>query len=111
MNEEKRVWDGSEVYTIFPPPVPTMRALLLLALTMLERALRPEEWHYGEAHFAVSRMLMNLVRMLDRDGEAFVDPDDEVLVGMLVVAGGDIVHPVVREAQAQQSPPSETRTP
>ncbi|GIT01224.1 MAG: hypothetical protein CM1200mP26_29360 [Acidimicrobiales bacterium] len=55
--------------------------------------------------------LVNLVRMLDRDGEAFVDPDDEVLAGMLVVAGGNVVHPVVRETQAQQSSPSGTRTP
>ena len=54
---------------------------------------------------------VNLVRMLDRDGETFVDPDDEVLAGMLVVAGGEVVHPVVRETQAQQSSPSGTRTP
>jgi len=39
--------------------------------------------------------ITNLVRMLDNDGEAFVDPDDDVLTGMLVAAGGEVVHPVV----------------
>ena len=76
--------------------------------------LAPTNLASGSA-LTASRMfatnLLNLVRMLDRDGEAFVDPDDEVLAGMLVVTGGKVVHPVVREAQAQQSPPSETRTP
>jgi hypothetical protein len=46
--------------------------------------------------------LVNLVRMLDRDGEPFVDPDDEVLAGMLVVTGGEIVHPVVRDALSRR---------
>ena len=76
--------------------------------------LAPTDLASGSA-FTASRMFatnfVNLVRMLDRDGEAFVDPDDEVLVGMLVVAGGEVVHPVVRETQAQQSSPSGTRTP
>ena len=76
--------------------------------------LAPTDLASGSA-LTASRMfatnLVNLVRMMDRDGEAFVDPDDEVLAGMLVVAGGNVVHPVVRETQAQQSSPSGTRTP
>tara|TARA_B100001146_G_scaffold72218_1_gene63971 strand:+ start:112 stop:1254 length:1143 start_codon:yes stop_codon:yes gene_type:complete len=45
----------------------------------------------------------NLVRMLDNDGEAFVDPDDDVLVGMLVATGGQVVHPVVRSLLEQRA--------
>ena len=51
--------------------------------------------------FATS--ITNLVRMLDNDGEAFVDPDDDVLVGMLVAAGGQVVHPVVRSLLEQRA--------
>jgi hypothetical protein len=40
--------------------------------------------------------------MLDRDGESFVDPDDDVLVGMLVATGGEVVHPVVRSVLEQR---------
>ena len=47
--------------------------------------------------------ITNLVRMLDNDGEAFVDPDDDVLVGMLVAAGGQVVHPVVRSLLEQRA--------
>ena len=47
--------------------------------------------------------ITNLVRMLDNDGEAFVDPDDDVLVGMLVAAGGEVVHPVVRSLLEQRA--------
>jgi len=76
--------------------------------------LAPTDLASGSA-LTASRMFstnfVNLVRMLDRDGEVFVDMDDEVLVGMLVVAGGEVVHPVVRETQAQQASPSEARTP
>ena len=76
--------------------------------------LAPTDLASGSA-ITASRMfatnLVNLVRMLDRDGEAFVGLEDEVLAGMLVVAGGNVVHPVVREIQAQQSSPSGTRTP
>ena len=43
-------------------------------------------------------LFLNLIRMLDRDGEPFVDPDDDVLVGMHVTAGGKVVHPMVRAA-------------
>ena len=67
--------------------------------------LGPSELATGTAVTA-SRMfatnLVNLVRMLDRDGEPFVDPDDEVLAGMLVVTGGEIVHPVVRDALSRR---------
>jgi len=41
--------------------------------------------------------------MLDNDGEPFVDPDDDVLVGMLVAAGGEVVHPVVRSLLEQRT--------
>jgi NAD(P) transhydrogenase subunit alpha len=47
--------------------------------------------------------ITNLVRMLDNDGEPFVDPDDDVLVGMLVAAGGEVVHPVVRSLLEQRA--------
>ncbi|HIL49216.1 MAG TPA: NAD(P)(+) transhydrogenase (Re/Si-specific) subunit alpha, partial [Acidimicrobiia bacterium] len=47
--------------------------------------------------------ITNLVRMLDNDGEAFVDPDDDVLAGMLVAAGGQVVHPVVRSLLEQRA--------
>ena len=47
--------------------------------------------------------ITNLVRMLDNDGEPFVDPDDDVLVGMLVAAGGQVVHPVVRSLLEQRA--------
>ncbi len=47
--------------------------------------------------------ITNLVRMLDNDGEAFVDPDDDVLTGMLVAAGGQVVHPVVRSLLEQRA--------
>ena len=47
--------------------------------------------------------ITNLVRMLDNDGEAFVDPDDDVLVGMLVATGGQVVHPVVRSLLEQRA--------
>ena len=47
--------------------------------------------------------ITNLVRMLDNDGEAFVDPDDDVLAGMLVAAGGQVVHPVVRSLLDQRA--------
>jgi hypothetical protein len=40
--------------------------------------------------------------MLDRDGEPFVDPEDDVLVGMLVTVGGEVVHPAVRAALDRQ---------
>jgi hypothetical protein len=46
--------------------------------------------------------ITNLVRMLDNDGEPFVDPDDDVLVGMLVASGGEVVHPAVRAALDRQ---------
>jgi NAD(P) transhydrogenase subunit alpha len=46
--------------------------------------------------------IANLVRMLDRDGEPFVDPEDDVLVGMLVTVGGEVVHPAVRAALDRQ---------
>ena len=47
--------------------------------------------------------ITNLVRMLDNDGEPFVDPDDDVLVGMLVATGGQVVHPVVRSLLEQRA--------
>jgi len=47
--------------------------------------------------------ITNLVRMLDNDGEPFVDPDDDVLFGMLVAAGGEVVHPVVRSLLEQRA--------
>lgn len=68
--------------------------------------LGPTDLASGSAHTA-SRMfstnLVNLVRMLDQDGEVFVDPDNEVLSGMLIVARGEVVHPVVRESLAQRA--------
>jgi len=63
--------------------------------------LAPTDLASGSAVTA-SRMfatnVVNLIRMLDRDGEPFVDPDDDVLVGMHVTAGGEVVHPMVRAA-------------
>ena len=53
--------------------------------------------------FRSATNITNLVRMLDNDGEAFVDPDDDVLVGMLVAAGGQVVHPVVRSLLEQRA--------
>ena len=68
--------------------------------------LAPTNLASGSA-LTASRMfatnLVNLIRMLDRDGEAHVDPADDVLAGMLVVDGGEVVHPAVREAIAQSS--------
>jgi NAD(P) transhydrogenase subunit alpha len=67
--------------------------------------LGPTNLASGSA-LTASRMLAtnvtNLVRMLDRDGESFVDPDDDVLVGMLVATGGEVVHPVVRSVLEQR---------
>ena len=66
--------------------------------------LGPTDLASGSA-LTASRMfatnVTNLVRMLDRDGESFVDPDDDVLVGMLVATGGEVVHPVVRSVLEQ----------
>ena len=66
--------------------------------------LSPTDLASGSA-LTASRMfatnVTNLVRMLDRDGESFVDPDDDVLVGMLVATGGEVVHPVVRSVLEQ----------
>jgi NAD(P) transhydrogenase subunit alpha len=63
--------------------------------------LAPTDLASGSAVTA-SRMfatnVVNLIHMLDRDGEPFVDPDDDVLVGMHVTAGGEVVHPMVRAA-------------
>ena len=68
--------------------------------------LAPTNLASGSA-LTASRMfatnLVNLIRILDRDGEAHVDPADDVLAGMLVVDGGEVVHPAVREAIAQSS--------
>ena len=47
--------------------------------------------------------ITNLVRMLDNDGEPLVDPDDDVLTGMLVAAGGEVVHPVVLSILEQRT--------
>ena len=47
--------------------------------------------------------ITNLVRMLDNDGEPLVDPDDDVLTGMLVAAGGEVVHPVVLSLLEQRA--------
>lgn len=47
--------------------------------------------------------ITNLVRMLDNDGEPLVDPDDDVLTGMLVAAGGEVVHPVVLSLLEQRT--------
>ena len=67
--------------------------------------LGPTDLASGSA-LTASRMfatnVTNLVRMLDRDGESFVDPDDDVLVGMLVATGGEVVHPVVRSVLEQR---------
>jgi hypothetical protein len=43
------------------------------------------------------------VRILDNDGEPLVDPDDDVLTGMLVAAGGEVVHPVVLSLLEQRT--------
>ena len=63
--------------------------------------LAPTDLASGSAVTA-SRMfatnVVNLIRMLDRDGEPFIDPEDDVLVGMHVTAGGKVVHPMVRAA-------------
>ena len=68
--------------------------------------LGPTDLASGSA-LTASRMfatnVTNLVRMLDRDGESFVDPDDDVLVGMLVATGGEVVHPVVRSVLEQRA--------
>ena len=68
--------------------------------------LGPTDLASGSAVTA-SRMfatnITNLVRMLDNDGEPFVDPDDDVLAGMLVAAGGEVVHPVVRSLLEQRA--------
>ncbi|MBJ29927.1 MAG: NAD(P)(+) transhydrogenase (Re/Si-specific) subunit alpha [Acidimicrobiaceae bacterium] len=68
--------------------------------------LAPTNLASGSA-LTASRMfatnLVNLIRILDRDGEAHVDPADDVLAGMLVVDRGEVVHPAVREAIAQSS--------
>ena len=67
--------------------------------------LGPTDLASGSA-LTASRMfatnVTNLVRMLDRDGESFVDPDDDVLGGMLVATGGEVVHPVVRSVLEQR---------
>ena len=68
--------------------------------------LGPTDLASGSALTASRRFatnVTNLVRMLDRDGESFVDPDDDVLVGMLVAAGGQVVHPVVRSVLEQRA--------
>ena len=68
--------------------------------------LGPTDLASGSA-LTASRMfatnVTNLVRMLNRDGESFVDPDDDVLVGMLVATGGEVVHPVVRLVLEQRA--------
>ena len=68
--------------------------------------LGPTDLASGSA-LTASRMfatnVTNLVRMLNRDGESFVDPDDDVLVGMLVATGGEVVHPVVRSVLEQRA--------
>ena len=68
--------------------------------------LGPTDLASGSA-LTASRMfatnVTNLVRMLDRDGESFVDTDDDVLVGMLVATGGEVVHPVVRSVLEQRA--------
>ena len=68
--------------------------------------LGPTDLASGSA-LTASRMfatnVTNLVRMLDQDGEFFVDPDDDVLVGMLVATGGEVVHPVVRSVLEQRA--------
>ena len=68
--------------------------------------LGPTDLASGSA-LTASRMfatnITNLVRMLDRDGESFVDPDDDVLVGMLVATAGEVVHPVVRSVLEQRA--------
>ena len=68
--------------------------------------LSPTDLASGSA-LTASRMfatnVTNLVRMLNRDGESFVDPDDDVLVGMLVATGGEVVHPVVRSVLEQRA--------
>ena len=67
--------------------------------------LAPTDLASGSAVTA-SRMfatnVVNLIRMLDRDGEPFIDPDDDVLVGMHVTAGGKVVHSMVRAALDEQ---------
>ena len=67
--------------------------------------LAPTDLASGSAVTA-SRMfatnVVNLIHMLNRDGEPFVDPDDDVLVGMHVTAGGEVVHPMVRAALDEQ---------
>ena len=66
--------------------------------------LAPTNLSSGSA-LTASRMfatnLVNLVRMLDRDGVPHVDPADDVLAGMVVVAGGEVIHPAVREVVAR----------
>jgi NAD(P) transhydrogenase subunit alpha len=68
--------------------------------------LGPTDLASGSAETA-SRMfatnITNLIRMLDNDGDPFVDPDDDVLAGMLVAAGGEVVHPVVRSLLEQRA--------
>lgn len=68
--------------------------------------LSPTDLASGSA-LTASRMfatnVTNLVRMLNRDGESFVDPDDDVLVGMLVATAGEVVHPVVRSVLEQRA--------
>ena len=68
--------------------------------------LGPTDLASGSA-LTASRMfatnVTNLVRMLNRDGESFVDPDDDVLVGMLVATAGEVVHPVVRSVLEQRA--------
>ena len=68
--------------------------------------LSPTDLASGSA-LTASRMfatnVTNLVRRLDRDGESFGDPDDDVLGGMLVATGGEVVHPVVRSVLEQRA--------
>jgi NAD(P) transhydrogenase subunit alpha len=53
-----------------------------------------------------ARNLANFVANLVEDGAPQLDKDDEIVRESMVARGGEVVHPRVREALGQESPPS-----
>jgi NAD(P) transhydrogenase subunit alpha len=45
-----------------------------------------------------ARNLSSFLLHLVKDGEMLIDPEDEITSQTLVVSGGEVVHPRVREA-------------
>jgi H+-translocating NAD(P) transhydrogenase subunit alpha len=61
----------------------------------------------GAASAMYSRNVSALLLYLIKDGALALDPDDELQAGVMITAGGTIVHPALRESPPDPPPPAE----